>query len=147
MMPDFYAVLGVDRTSGIDEIRSAYRKLALTLHPDRNPGDKAKELRFKEVSQAYTILSDDGRRARYDLERSQPSRVPVYAPPFRSGGRGFVFRGFHQWGSATNAATNAPVDLGKPIDIHVNPTMAGQTVQVQFGTGPVPGVFVFIRRG
>lgn len=147
-MPDFYAVLGVNRTAGIDEIRSAYRKLALSLHPDRNPGDKAKEARFQEVSEAYGVLSDEGKRARYDWAYSQPTRVPVYAPPFRSGGRGFVFRGFNQWGSATPATTNsAAVDLGKPIDIHVSPNMAGQTVQVQFRAGPVPGVFVFVRRG
>jgi DnaJ-class molecular chaperone len=145
-MPDFYAVLGVNRSSGIDEIRSAYRKLAVTLHPDRNPGDKAKEARFQEVSEAYSVLSDDGKRARYDLACLQPARVPVYAPPFRSGGRGFVFRGFNQWGSPTNATTNTQVDLGRPIDIHVNPNMAGQTVQVQFRAGPVPGVFVFVRK-
>ncbi|GIK08074.1 MAG: molecular chaperone DnaJ [Anaerolineaceae bacterium] len=63
---DYYKILGVERKAGADDIRKAYRKLALKYHPDRNPGDKAAEERFKEVNEAYQVLSDEQKRARYD---------------------------------------------------------------------------------
>jgi len=63
---DPYAVLGVARTATADEIKAAYRKLAKTLHPDLNPGDRSAEARFKEVSAAYDLLSDPDKRRRYD---------------------------------------------------------------------------------
>lgn len=63
---DYYEVLGVARGASEDELKKAYRKLALKYHPDRNPGDKAAEERFKEASEAYSVLSDAGRRAQYD---------------------------------------------------------------------------------
>ena len=63
---DFYEVLGVDR--GVDEkaLKSAYRKLAMQYHPDRNPGDAEAEAKFKEVGEAYAVLSDADKRAAYD---------------------------------------------------------------------------------
>lgn len=63
---DYYEVLGVARESGADDIRKAYRKLALQHHPDRNPGDKDAEERFKTINQAYEVLSNPEKRARYD---------------------------------------------------------------------------------
>lgn len=63
---DFYEVLGIDRTASEQEVKSAYRKLALKYHPDRNPGDKAAEERFKEAAEAYAVLADADKRARYD---------------------------------------------------------------------------------
>lgn len=64
---DYYKRLGVKTTATIDEIRSAYRKLALKYHPDRNPGDKKAEQKFKDISEAHDILSDSTRRRAYDL--------------------------------------------------------------------------------
>jgi molecular chaperone DnaJ len=63
---DYYATLGVAKDSSADDLKKAYRKLAMQYHPDRNPGDKKAEHRFKEVSEAYEILKDDQKRAAYD---------------------------------------------------------------------------------
>src|ERR1700741_2877236 len=65
-MTDPYTVLGVPRTASDDDIRKAFRKLAKKYHPDLNPGDKAAEAKFKEISQANEILSDAEKRRRYD---------------------------------------------------------------------------------
>jgi molecular chaperone DnaJ len=67
---DYYKVLGVARSASPDEIKSAYRKLARELHPDRNPGDKAAETKFKDVSEANAVLSDPAKRKEYDDTRS-----------------------------------------------------------------------------
>ncbi|MBQ4641532.1 MAG: molecular chaperone DnaJ [Oscillospiraceae bacterium] len=63
---DYYEVLGVDKSAGDDEIKKAYRKSAMKYHPDRNPGDKEAEEKFKELGEAYEVLSDADKRARYD---------------------------------------------------------------------------------
>ena len=63
---DYYKILGVERSASAETIRKAYRKLAMKYHPDQNPGDKAAEERFKELNEAYQVLSDDQKRARYD---------------------------------------------------------------------------------
>jgi DnaJ-class molecular chaperone len=66
MARDYYEVLGVKRSASEDEIKKAYRKLAREHHPDRNPGDKKAEARFKEIQEAYDVLSDKTKRSQYD---------------------------------------------------------------------------------
>lgn len=63
---DYYEVLGVSKDASDDEIKKAYRKLAIKYHPDKNPGDKEAEAKFKEVNEAHDVLSDKQKRARYD---------------------------------------------------------------------------------
>jgi molecular chaperone DnaJ len=63
---DFYEILGVSKNATADEIKKSYRKVAMQYHPDRNPGDKASEEKFKEAAEAYEILSDADKRAQYD---------------------------------------------------------------------------------
>ena len=83
---DYYEVLGVSRDVSADELKKAYRKLAVKFHPDKNPGDKTSEDKFKEVGEAYDILSDDQKRAAYD-------RYGHGA--FANGGSGSSGGGFH----------------------------------------------------
>ena len=63
---DYYEVLGVEKNASAEEIKKAYRKSAMKYHPDRNPGDKEAEEKFKELGEAYEVLSNDDKRARYD---------------------------------------------------------------------------------
>src|ERR1700690_1372178 len=63
---DFYEILGVAKSADADELKRAYRKMAMQYHPDRNAGDKGAEQKFKDVSEAYDVLKDDQKRAAYD---------------------------------------------------------------------------------
>ena len=63
---DYYEILGIGKDASADEIKSAYRKLALQFHPDRNPDNPEAEDKFKEAAEAYEVLSDSGKRAQYD---------------------------------------------------------------------------------
>jgi len=63
---DYYEILEVGKTATVEEIKKAYRKKAIQYHPDKNPGDKEAEEKFKEAAEAYEVLSDANKRARYD---------------------------------------------------------------------------------
>ena len=71
---DYYEVLGVSKTATDEEIKKAYRKMALKYHPDKNPGDKEAEEKFKEAAEAYDVLSNADKRARYPSPVFTPSR-------------------------------------------------------------------------
>jgi DnaJ-class molecular chaperone len=77
---NLHAVLGVNEKAGPEELRRAWLRLAVQYHPDRNPGDAKAEERFKDISQAYAILSDPTARARYERTRPKPARPKADAP-------------------------------------------------------------------
>jgi len=96
---DYYKILGVNENASKDDIKKAYRKLAVKYHPDKTKGDKAREQRFKEISEAYHVLSDDKRRKEYDKFRKNPYAGNWdFAKGFE--GKGFDFRGFGTDGSS-----------------------------------------------
>ena len=63
---DYYEVLGLKKGAGEDEIKKAFRKMAMKYHPDKNPGDRTAEEKFKEVNEAYSVLSDPEKKSKYD---------------------------------------------------------------------------------
>lgn len=85
---DFYAALGVSKDADASEIKKAYRKLARKWHPDQNPGDDAAEQKFKEVGEAYAVLSDDEQRKQYDALRAMAGGGPRFASGAGGGGAG-----------------------------------------------------------
>src|SRR5512137_1553230 len=87
-MSDFYQTLGVPKTASQDEVKKAFRKLARQYHPDKNPGDKASEEKFKEVNQAYETLSDPAKRKQYD-ELLELGAFGAGAGGFRPGAGGY----------------------------------------------------------
>jgi molecular chaperone DnaJ len=88
---DYYKVLGVSKGAPADEIKKSYRKLARKYHPDANKGDSASEERFKEISEAYNVLSDEKRRKEYDDARSLFGSGGVRMPGSAGGGNGYGF--------------------------------------------------------
>ena len=78
---DYYKILGVERSASEDEIKKAYRKLALKYHPDHNPGDKSAEAKFKDVGEAYEVLGDPQKRKQYDLLGANWKDGQRFTPP------------------------------------------------------------------
>ncbi len=126
---DYYEVLGLQKGAGADDIKKAYRKLAMKYHPDRNPDDKAAEEKFKEAAEAYEVLSDDEKRSRYD-QFGFAGVDPNYGGG-QGGYGGFggfgdfgdlgdIFGSFFGGGSSRGASRNAPrrgENVGARLDL------------------------------
>src|SRR6266540_65090 len=118
---EYYELLGIARAASDDEIRKAYRRLARKYHPDLNPGDKAAEDKFKQVQEAYDILSDTKKRQMYDqFGFYSDNGMPNAGGPGGAGGpfpggfdfRGFDFNEFARSGRATNRPPDPREDEG-----------------------------------
>ena len=111
---DYYEVLGVDRGASADEIKKAYRKAALKFHPDKNPGDKDAEEKFKEAAEAYDVLSNPDKKARYD----QFGHEGMGAGAGGFGGGGFG-GGASRWKifSASSAISSAAISVAAAVSV------------------------------
>ena len=139
---DFYQTLGVDRGADGAAIKSAYRKLAKELHPDRNPDNAEAERRFKEINQAYDILKDDEKRAAYDRFGHEAFEAGAGAGP---GGGGFDFSGggfadifdemFGEFmggrGGGRRQASTRGSDLRYNLDVNLEDAFAGKQTRVR----------------
>ncbi|MBP3222778.1 MAG: J domain-containing protein [Actinomycetaceae bacterium] len=125
---DFYKVLGVDKKASDDEIKKAYRKLARTYHPDRNPGDKSAEEKFKAVGEAYDVLSNPQEREQYDQIRAHGGN------PFAGGGFGSFGNMFSSFGGGGGASS---VNLNDIFSMFTGGSAGQSTGGFPFG-GPSP---------
>jgi molecular chaperone DnaJ len=159
---DFYKTLGVTKGASADDIKKAYRKLARKYHPDANEGDPKAEARFKEISEAYTVLSDEGRRKEYDEARSlfgTGVRMPgsgtgsggynfdlgdLFGSAGGAGGRlgdllGGVFGGRGGGTTGTRARPRRGADVETETTMSFSDAVNGTTVSLRLtGEGPCP---------
>ena len=127
---DYYEVLGVSRTADEQEIKSAYRKLAVKFHPDKNPGDAAAEEKFKEAAEAYSVLSDQDQRRRYDRFGHAGVSSSAGAGGWGAPGFGDVFGARSGSGRRANAAQRG-ADLRYDLEISLEDAAAGMTAQLR----------------
>src|SRR5215203_675633 len=155
---DYYEVLGVTRTAEGEEIKRSYRRLAMKYHPDRNPGDAEAEARFKECAEAYEILSDDGKRRRYDQfghggvggghDFSHMDVTDIFSMFDDIFGGAFAGRG-GGGGGAGRARASRGFDLETQVELSLAEVASGAEKTIEFerqdncdtckGTGAKPG--------
>ena len=150
MASDYYEVLGVGRDANESDLKRAYRQLAMQYHPDKNPGDKASEDRFKQISEAYAVLSDADKRAHYDRFGTAPGG----AAGFEGGGFGTLFEDifenfFAGGGRGRRSGAGRGDDLQYELKLTLEDAATGIETKVQIprleacgpckGTGAEPG--------
>ncbi len=143
---DYYDALGVPRNASEGDVKKAYRKMAMKYHPDRNPDDKTSEAKFKEVKEAYEVLSDQQKRAAYDQFGHAGVSGGMGGGHGAQGGAGFgdifedifgdIFGGAHQGGGAGAGARRAQrgADLRYNLEMSLEDAVAGKTVKIKIPT-------------
>jgi molecular chaperone DnaJ len=137
---DYYEVLGVSRTCGDGEIKTAFRKLAMKWHPDKNPGDQACELQFREINEAYDVLRDEQKRAAYDrFGHAAFDGMGNHAHGFASDfGSAFsdIFEGIFGMAGARQRGTGRErgADLRFNMEITLEEAYGGKTAQIRLPT-------------
>ena len=136
----YYETLEVERTADDGALKAAYRKLAMKWHPDRNPGDKASETRFKEINEAYDVLKDGDKRAAYDrfghaaFEHGGPGGAHGFSADFGSAFSD-IFEGIFGMGRGRNSGgRERGADLRFNMEITLEEAFAGKTAQVKLPT-------------
>ncbi len=139
---DFYATLGTARDASADDLKKAYRKLAMQFHPDRNPGDKAAESKFKDISEAYDVLKDDQKRAAYDrfghaaFENGGPGTQQAGGFGFSAGGglNDIFDQMFGTMGGGQRGRTRGGADLRAGVEIDLEQAFAGTKTTLRVPT-------------
>jgi molecular chaperone DnaJ len=139
---DYYATLGVAKNASSDDLKKAYRKLAMQFHPDRNPGDKQAEARFKDVSEAYDILKDDQKRSAYDrfghaaFEQGNGGGAGMGGFDFSAGGDlGDIFDQMFGMGRRGGGQrTRTGNDLRQGVEIDLEDAFSGTKVNLRVPT-------------
>src|SRR6476659_846488 len=134
----YYEVLGVERAVDEGELKAAFRKLAMKWHPDRNPGDRSSETRFKEINEAYEILKDPDKRAAYDrfghaaFEQGMGGGGHDFGPGFGSAFSD-IFEGIFGMSGARGRGNRAErgADLRYNMEIALDEAFTGKTAQVR----------------
>jgi molecular chaperone DnaJ len=135
----YYDVLEVERTAGEGELKSAFRKLAMKWHPDRNPGDRNCETRFKEINEAYEVLKDPDKRAAYDrfghaaFEHGGPGGPAGFSADFGSAFSD-LFEGIFGMGGRGRSGRERGADLRYNMEISLEEAYSGKTAQVRIPT-------------
>jgi molecular chaperone DnaJ len=136
----FYEVLGVERSADEGGLKSAFRKLAMKWHPDRNPGDKSSEVRFKEINEAYEILKDPDKRAAYDrfghaaFEHGGPGGPAGFGADFGSAFSD-LFEGIFGMGAGRGrSGRERGADLRYNMEIRLEEAYSGKTAHVRIPT-------------
>ncbi len=129
---DYYQVLGINRDADVNEIKKAYRKLAMQYHPDKNPGDKSAEEKFKEIGEAYAVLSDPQKRRQYDQFGQAGMRSGGGFGGFDSGGFADPFDIFREvfgggfgdiFGMGSSGRRRAAARRGSDLQVHLKLTL------------------------
>ncbi len=162
---DYYELLGVDRNASDDELKKAYRKLAVKYHPDKNHGDAAAEGKFKEISEAYDVLKDSKKRAAYDQYGHAAFQngmggghhqgaggvdpFDIFREAFGGGGGGGIFEDIFGGGSRGSSGAQSGSDLRYDLEITLEEAAKGAEKQIRYrrhisckkcqGSGAEPG--------